>query len=344
MVRTGGAILGAGVLGVAVMVPLVGSAGATAKKTNQTVRIVLGGSLTFTDASVYKAIQNLDASHIAVSLSVITDPSSALDAVVSGKADIYLGDPVEAAAAVANGQAPIKYIATVDQTSAYEILALPKYNLSNLSGASIGSAGPGTAGIIIADAALARKGVNISALHTVTVGGTTARVTALLAGEIDLAPAISPAAVAAVATGKVKILLNTGRVLGKYLQSGLIASDSYMKSHRSTVQTVVNAFLNSQKWSAKQESRYIALADAHKLSTTMTPQEQQAAWRQLVNGRFFSTTGAICAAAVAVTEQYTYETATSALKKTNTPKYGAWVQASFVRQYLKDHHMPRTSC
>jgi NitT/TauT family transport system substrate-binding protein len=342
--RVLGSVAAAGALVLASSVSLAGTAGATAKKASHTIRIVIGGGATFTDASLYKAIAIMKHDHITVDLSVLTDPSSALEAVVSGKADVYLGDPIEAATAVANSQAAVKYIGTVDQTTDYEILSLPKYSLKNLTGAILGSAGPGTAGIIIADAALSKEGISPSSLQTVTVGGTSARVTALLAGQVDLAPALAPAAVAAESTGKVKILLNTGKVLGKYLQEGLIASESFIKHDASTVQTMVNAFLTSQVWSSSKEAPYIALANANKLSTTMTPAEEQSSWKQLVNAKFFSTTGAICPSAISVTEGYSYETTTGTLKKTNTPKYRTWVDPTFVKNFLKDHHESTNAC
>ena len=58
---------------------------------------------------------------------------------------------------------------------------------------------------------------------------------------------LAPDAVSAVATGKVKILLNAGSVLGDYLQQGLIASDSFAAS-TATAQATVTAFLDAERW------------------------------------------------------------------------------------------------
>ena len=68
-----------------------------------TVRIVIGGGTDFTDASLYHALAQLEGNGINVQLSNLADPASALEAVVSGKSDIYVGDPMEAAVAVAVG-------------------------------------------------------------------------------------------------------------------------------------------------------------------------------------------------------------------------------------------------
>ncbi len=320
-----------------------GSASAATRASSKDVRIVLGGGTDFTDASVYQAINALKSKGFRVTLSVLADPSSALEAVVSGKADIYLGDPIEAATAVANGGAKIKYIGSVQQATDYELLSLKQFNLKNLSGATLASAGPGTAGTIIADAALAKVGVNVNSLHAVTVGGTSARVTAILAGEVDLAPVLAPAAVAAVATGKVNILLNAGKLLGRYIQEGLIASDGFVKNDAATVQQVVNAFVDSQRSAAKNESAFIRVANVNQLKGSLSGAEEKSSWQQLKNGAFFAVNGAICPADITLTEHYTY-VAGGTLTKKNTPSYRAWVDPSFVKKYLQQHHDSLHAC
>lgn len=307
------------------------------------VRIVLGGGTDFTDASLYKAIALLKADGVHVSLSILNDPASALEAVVSGKADIYLGDPIEAATAVANSGAQVKYVATVERATDYEILSLPKYSLKDLSGTTMASAGPTTAGLLIANAALSKKGVNPSSIHDVTVGGTSARVTAILAKEVDLAPVLAPSAVAAVATGKVKILLNAGAVLGTYLQEGLIASDSYVSKDSATLQQVVNAFLNSQRWALTQEAAYIKIANANQLQGSLTASEEKNSWQQLKSAGFFAANGAICPSDISKTEDYSYVPG-AALTKSNTPKYSAWVDSTFVQTYLAAHKTAANAC
>lgn len=224
-----------------------GTSSAAPSSGSKVVRLIQGGGLDFSDAAIYKAMALLKARGYKVSLANVADPATALRSVLAGKADVYLGAPVEAATAVANGGAQVKYLASLAQTSNYEIIALPKFTVHNLGGARLATAGPGTAGQIVGVAALQRIGVPISQIHQVTVGGTSARVTAILAGQVDLAPVLAPDAVSAVATGKVKILLNAGSVLGDYLQQGLIASSSFAAS-TATAQATVTAFLDAERW------------------------------------------------------------------------------------------------
>jgi ABC-type nitrate/sulfonate/bicarbonate transport system substrate-binding protein len=319
-----------------------GASNAASTSGTKTIRLIEGGGLDFTDASIYKAMDLLKAEGYHVSLANVADPTTALRSVLAGKADIYLGDPVEAATAVANGGAKIKYLASVAQATSYEIIALPKYNLHNLSGAKLATAGPGTAGQIVAVAAFQKLGVSSSELRQVSVGGTSARVTAILAGQVDLAPVLAPDAVAAVATGKVKILVNAGQVLGDYLQQGLIASDAFA-ADKSTSQATVNAFINADRWAAANGSSYISLANANGLKGSLTSSEEQAAWQQLSNGHFFATNGGLCTKAINETLGYSYLTP-GGLTKANTPKASAWVQPSYVQAYLTGKGQSAGAC
>src|ERR1700722_10129244 len=124
------------------------STGSTAATTSgsKTIRLIEGGGFDFSDAAIYEAMGLLKQRGYDVSLENVADPTTALRAVLAGKADVYLGDPVEAATAVANSKASVKYIATAAQASDYELLATPKYTLQSLAGATMATAGPGTAG------------------------------------------------------------------------------------------------------------------------------------------------------------------------------------------------------
>jgi ABC-type nitrate/sulfonate/bicarbonate transport system substrate-binding protein len=319
-----------------------GASGASTSSGSKTVRLIQGGGLDFSDAAIYKAMALLKARGYNVSLANVADPTTALRSVLAGKADVYLGAPVEAATAVANGGAKVKYIASLAQTSNYEILALPKFTLHNLAGARLATAGPGTAGQIVGVAALQKLGINISQIHQVTVGGTSARVTAILAGQVDLAPVLASDAAAAVATGKVKILVNTGTVLGDYLQQGLIASDSFA-ANTSTAQATVTAFLDAERWAETNESGYISEAKSNALLAGLTSSEAQTAWSQLQAGHFFATNGALCTSAINTTLGYSYLTPGS-LTKAQTPKFSDWIDPAYVNSYLKAHGQSAGTC
>ena len=309
----------------------VGLPAATAA--TSTVRITVGGGTAFADALVYYANDLLKSQGITVQLSNLADPASALQSVVAGSSDIYLGDPVESAIAVANADANLKYIATIAQTTDYVILALPNITMSNVSGTTMGSAGPGTAGTMIALAAFNKLGIDPTTIKTVTVGGTSARVTAILAGRIDLAAAHAASAVSAVETGKVKILFNAGAVMGQYLQQGLTANGSFVKDNPALVQSVVNAYLTANRWASTNGPDFIQVANDNQLTGSLTNAQEQVAWQQLASSKYFAVDGAVDESAIKPTFAYTYA-AGGSLTPATTPAYLKWVDPSFVRKYL----------
>lgn len=310
----------------------VGLPAATASKS--TVRITVGGGTAFGDALVYYANGLLKAQGITVELKNLASPASALQSVIAGSSDIYLGDPVEATIAVANAGANLKYIATIAQTTDYVVLALPNITMANVAGATMGSAGPGTAGTVIALAAFKKLGVDPTIIKTVTVGGTSARVTAILAGRIDLAAAHSAEAVSAVETGKVKILFNAGAVMGQYLQQGLIANGKFVRYNRALVQSVVNAYLTANRWASTDGPGFIKVANDNKLSGTLTDAQELAAWQQFQSSKYFAVDGAVDEDAIKATFAYTYASGSGKLTEATTPAYLKWVDPSFVETYL----------
>ncbi|MGH3300491.1 MAG: ABC transporter substrate-binding protein [Streptosporangiaceae bacterium] len=330
--------------GISLLIAGCGGSSNSASSTSgsKTVRLIQGGGLDFSDAAIYKAMALLKAEGYKVSLANVADPTTALRSVLSGKADVYLGAPVEAATAVANGGAQVKYIASTAQTSNYEIIALPKFTLRNLAGAKLATAGPGTAGQIVAIAALQKLGIDSAAVDQVTVGGTSARVTAILAGQVDLAPVLANDAAAAVATGKVKILVNTGTVLGNYLQQGLIASSAFA-ADKPTAQATVDAFIEAERWANSNASGYVSMANANDLAGGLTKGEEQTAWAQLKAGHFFAVNGALCSQAISQTLSYSYLTP-GGLTKSNTPKVSDWVNPDYVNTYLTSHGKSAGTC
>jgi len=318
------------------------SSAAAASSGSKAVRLIQGGGFDFSDAAIYQAMTLLKQRGYNVTLSNVADPTTALRSVLAGKADVYLGAPVEAATAVANGHAAVKYLASLAQTSDYEVISLPKYTMANLSGSNLATAGPGTAGQIVAVAAMQKAGIDTGQIHQVTVGGTSARVTAILSGQVDLAPVLAPAAVTAVATGKVKILLNAGQVLGDYLQQGLIASDAFA-ANTTTAQATVTAFLDAERWAQANSSDYIKTATANQLTAGLSAAESLAAWTQLKNGNFFAANGAVCTQAINQTLGYSYKSP-GGLTKATTPPISDWVDPTYVNTYLKAHGQPAGAC
>ena len=324
----------------ALLVPAVAAQAKTPTKTT-TVHLLEASGFDFSDGDVYRAVQILKAEHVNLVITQIADPATALRALIANQADLYMDAPDTVALAVEGGAKNIRFIDTQYRTSAYVILALPNFTLSNLNGATLAIASPGSAGQVAAVAALTKLHIDVSQIQQVTVGGTSARVAAILAGQVDLAPALAPAAIPAVATGKVKILVNTGHVLGNFIQQGLIANTRFT-ANKAVAQKVVNAFIQAGQWSDQNEGAYIALANKNQLQGSLTPGEEQTAWQQLNFANFWAQNGGLCQTAINSTLGYDYQSGD--LKASSMPKQSSWIDKEFVQAYLKSNHKPKSFC
>jgi ABC-type nitrate/sulfonate/bicarbonate transport system substrate-binding protein len=308
----------------------------------ETVRIIQATTPDFSDASVFKAIELMKAKGMNVTITSVNDPASALRAVIAGQGDIVLLAPGEAATAVGNGGANVKYIDSIYGATNYVLLAKNGLNLKNLDGATLAIASMGSAGQVIMAAALTKAGVDMSKIKYVTVGGTSARVTAILAGKVDLAPALAPAAVPAVKTGKVNILLNAGTILGAFLQQGLIANGTWLAKNKKTAQDTVNSFIDAERWANSDMWDYQLLAQKYELTGKLAIDEQLLSWQQLSAGNFFAVNGAMCQASLDSTLNYSY--ASGGLVQAKMPPQKSWFDPTYVQNYLKSKHQAIGAC
>ncbi len=320
-----------------------GSLASTSRSADSnTVNVVEAGSTDFSSADVLYWVDLMRKNGINVNFNVIDSASTGLKTVISGQADVFIGSLPTAILAVVNANAPIHIIAANDQASDYIVVGLPGTTLANVAGKTMGIDTPGSAGQISAEIGLQKNGIDPSTIHYVTIGGTSARTAAILAGRIDLAPIHYPNALIAEASGKAVQVLDVGKALGPYIQSGLIANDNFTKSNPALAQKVVNAFINAERWAASNKYAYIAYAAKNGMDNGMTGPEEAQAWDYYKADNFFGVNGGIC-------NKYFYDTIRLNWQLGTLPKplpvpASRLVDQTFVKAYLKAHHQKPTTC
>jgi ABC-type nitrate/sulfonate/bicarbonate transport system substrate-binding protein len=305
-----------------------------------TVSFVEAGDQDFSSVDVIYFTQLMKKNGINVKFTAVPDASSALRTVVAGQSDLFLGSLPTAILAVANGGAHIKVIAANDQASDYVLVAKPGITLQNISGHTLAIDTPGSAGQVASEIGLQKSGVDPTTVHYVSIGSSSARLTAVLAGRVDIAPLHYPNALTALSTGKVNLLLNVGKAIGPYLQSGLIASDSFVKN-KALTQKVVNAFINSERWAASNKYKYITFGNANKLDAGLTTDQESKVWDFYRDTNYFGVNGGICYSNITAFAKLNWQI--GSLPKP-LPGRADWLNDSFVKNFLVAHHQKKTTC
>jgi len=336
----GFARIGLIVLATAVLITAVATSAMARPNATPTVNLIQAGDVDFSSADVLYFAELMKKNGINVNFTQISSAATALRTVIAGQADLFIGSLPTAILAVVNGGAKIKIIAANDQASDYVLVAQKGVTMQNLQGKTLAIDTPGSAGHLISKIALQKAGADPDAPRYVTIGGSSARLTAILAGRVDIAPIHYPLALKALENPNIVQLLDAGKTIGPYLQSGLIANDNFLQN-KALSQKVVNLFINAQRWAASNKFKYIAFANANKMSGGLDGNQQSKVWDYFKNVGFYGINGGICFDHI--TQLAKLNWTIGSLPKP-LPGRADWLNDTYVKTYLKAHKQKPTTC
>jgi ABC-type nitrate/sulfonate/bicarbonate transport system substrate-binding protein len=316
------------------------SAGPAVSSATPTVNLIEAGDVDFSSADVAYFAQLMKKNGINVNFQLISNAATALRTVIAGQADLFIGSLPTAILAVVNGGANIKVIAANDQASDYVLVAQKGVTLQNLAGKTLAIDTPGSAGHLIAKIGLQKAGADPDAPRYVTIGGSSARLTAILSGRVDIAPIHYPLALTALENPNISILVDAGKSIGPYLQSGLIANTTFLKD-KALTQKAVNAFINAQRWAASNKFKYIDFANSNKMDGGLNPGQESKVWDYYRSVGFWGINGGICFDHVT---QFAKLNWTIGSLPKPLPDRKDWLDDSFVKTYLKAHKQKPGTC
>jgi NitT/TauT family transport system substrate-binding protein len=232
--------------------------------------IVQGSSPDFTQIALSKAFENLKAKGIEVEFQSVDDTDVATRAVIAGQADITVNSLFFGINAKKEG-IPLITIMVDAQSLDYLLVSVPAVtDVSQLAGKKVGINKPGDLGATVADQCLKFSNVDVATVDFVQVGGTSARMAALLSGQIDAAPAHAAEAINAAQKGGLNQLVNCGEAIGDFLQTGATVTQDWLKANPNLAQHFVDAYIDALRWAQDNKDEYIAL------SKTVIPSEDLA--------------------------------------------------------------------
>lgn len=296
------------------------------------VRLIGNGALEFASLDVQHWQDLLKEQGMDVEFNWVDSPDTSLRAIIAGSADAYVGSLTSAVLATANADANLKIIAVNNQATDYVLLVPPEItSLEDLEGKTIGISTPGSAADTIIRTALQKEGIDPEFAEWVNIGGTSARITALLAGQIDAAPAHAADAAPVVATGEAHVVLNAGESIGSYLQSGLIASGEWLESHPDQAQQVVDAFIEASRWAVNEKEDYIALSNEFLPDDFSSDEERANTYDLYIAANFWPVDGGL--GQEAIDAWIELEQGSGGLPE-ELPDQAVWLDDSFVKNYL----------
>jgi len=222
-----------------------------------TVRVAFASQPDFTQVMNFKWLEDMEATGLTVEDNYFESSQDAFRALVAGETDVAVGTLLSAILLVQETGEGVKVIASDLQAPDYLLISQPDIgSLADLEGARVGISTPGDISDTLTRVVLSREGVDLAAVNFVQIGGTSARMAALLEGQIEAGPAHAAEGLTAAEEG-LQNLFAYGNAIPDYLQHGLIVTDEWIANNPNLTQIMVDLFVESTRWANDNKDEYI---------------------------------------------------------------------------------------
>lgn len=230
---------------------------------SDSLKVGFSGQPDFTQIMNFTWIDTLNEEHgIAAEAVIFEGTSPPFRALVSGDVDMVVGQVPPGIKLRAETGADVVMIAgDVRQSDYILVSAADVTSLEQLYGRQIGTAGPGAVSTSLSVAALTREGINIDDIEFVEVGGTSARMAALVSGQTAAGAAHFAEGFNAVEEGLHPLYVIADAV-GPYLFHGVWVDRAWLEENPNLAQLAMDEFIDSVRWAANNKAEYIAEAEA----------------------------------------------------------------------------------
>ena len=295
------------------------------------VKVGFSGQPDFTQIMNFVWIDELKADYGLDAEAIIFEGTSPpFRALVAGEVDLVVGQVPPGILLRAETGADVVMIAGDVQQSDYLLVSTPDVTtLEDLYGKQIGTAGPGSVSTSLTNAALAREGIDLDQIELVEIGGTSARMAALLAGQTAAGAAHFAEGFNAVEEGLYPLYVVADGI-GAYLFHGVWARRDWVEENPVLVQLVIDRFIESVRWAATNKDEYIAAAAD--VTEGLSDAAKSQAYDEFIRIGLFAVNGgmedSLLAATIAIEQEVENLPA-----EVEDPS--AWVIKDFVESYLE---------
>lgn len=227
-----------------------------------TLRIGSSSVPDYSDVTLLRLINQLEERGATVDVATFEGDQAPLRALVAGEIDVAAaGVPATIHLAGAADEGVRVFAVNLQQTD-YILVAQPEFDdLQELVGEKIGIASPGGISDVLTRLVLEGEGISPDSVEFVSVGGTSARMSALSSGQLTAGPAHAADALAAVEQFGMTTLWRYADTVDSYLQQGLVSTEGWLAENPELAQTIVDELIDASRWAAENKDEYVELSN-----------------------------------------------------------------------------------
>lgn len=306
----------------------------TAETSVETLRVGFASDPDFTQIANYKWLDELEQSQgITVEQSYFRSSQDSFRALVSGEVDMAFGTLSSGISLVAQGGDPILAIVSDLKAPDYILVATDTLeSLDDLEGKRLGISTPGDISDTLTRVVLGREDVAVDTIQFLQIGGTSARMGALVSQQIDAGPAHAADGLAAVQQGGLKNLYSYGNSVSDYLQQVVFVNANWAAEHQEFVQRAVDSFIETVRWAATDKEGYIELAGEY--VEGLDPEIASEAYDIFMDIEMFAVDGGVSEDLLNSTVDIEREVGTLT---GDIPPLEDWADTSYVENYVAEH-------
>jgi NitT/TauT family transport system substrate-binding protein len=300
---------------------------------SNTLRVAFASEPDFTQIMNFKWLDDMrEQDGIEVKELFFDSSQDAFRALVAGEAEIAVGTILSAIALVQEGGEDVKVIASDLKAPDYLLIATPEVeSLEDLEGKKVGISTPGDISDTLTRVVLKREGVEVPKVNFLQVGGTSARMSALLEGQIAAGAAHAAEGLSAVEQG-LQNLFAYGKAVPDYLQHGLIVKQDWLDANPNLAQATVNRFVDATRWAADNKAEYIAMSEQYVEGLSESARDQ--AYEIFQEIGMFAVNGGMSDKLLQNTLDIEQEVGSLA---EDAPPIEEWSDPTFVERYLEEN-------
>lgn len=235
-----------------------GAAGGDESLEGVTLRLGSSSTPEFSDVTLLRLMDQLEERGAEVEFSIFEGDQAPLRALVAGEIDVAAaGIPATIHLAAATDEGVRAFGVNLQNTD-YILVAQPEFKeLADLEGAEIGIASPGGISDVLTRLVLERENIPVDSVDFVSVGGTSARMSALASGQLAAGPAHAADGLSAVQESGMSNLWRYADSVDSYLQQGLVSTESWLSENPELAQTIIDELMEASRWAAENKAEYV---------------------------------------------------------------------------------------